>query len=173
MLCNKSDIESQFLEVVRAYDSVVRKVCFMYTSPSTAFDDLYQEIMVNLWNGFKSFRGDSKMSTWIYRMSINTCVSWYRRNNRHTSLECIDNAINQIAADEDEEHRRNLKELYKLISGLDVLERAIVMMWLDEKSYDEIADVTGLSRAAVGTRLHRIRRKLKSSADYDSTAGTT
>ncbi len=155
-----SETEQRFLNEVAQYDSVIRRLCFMYSTPSVSFDDLYQETMVNLWRGFGSFRGDSTMYTWIYRVTINSCLSWLRRNHRYGATTSLDEAIELVPDNGDDERRRDLADMYLLISRLDPLEKAIVMMWLDENSYDEIAAVTGLSRAAVATRLHRIKTKL-------------
>lgn len=100
------------------------------------------------------------MSTWIYRTAVNTCITWMRRNSRHTGLASLDEAAAVLAGD-DSEQQANLRELYSIISCLDQLEKAIIMMWLDEKNYDEIAEVTGLSKTNVATRLHRIKQKIK------------
>lgn len=155
-----SEREEQFLKLIEHYDAMVRRVCFMYSSSAAPFDDLYQETMANLWRGLESFRGESSVSTWIYRMTMNTCITWLRRNRRHTGHVNIEEAVQMVAGD-DSEHRENLRILHEMISRLNPIEKAIVMMWLDEKSYDEIADVTGFSRANVATRLHRIKARLK------------
>lgn len=152
--------EEQFLKLLEQYDAMVRRVCFMYSSPAAPFDDLYQETMANLWRGLESFRGESSLSTWTYRTTMNTCITWLRRNRRHIGHADIEEAVQMVAGD-DSEHRENLRLLHEMISRLDPIEKAIVMMWLDEKSYDEIADVTGFSRANVATRLHRIKAKMK------------
>ena len=78
------DKEQRFIELTDAYKDVVAKVCYFYASPSAGFDDLYQEVLINLWQGMDSFRGEAKISTWIYRTAINTCITWHRRNNRHS-----------------------------------------------------------------------------------------
>lgn len=155
------EIEQRFLDEVMQYDGVVKRVCFMYSSNMAPFDDLYQETMVNLWRGFASFRGESQLSTWIYRTAINTCVTWFRRNKRFSDAATLDETVERIAGDDDDERRRDLADMYKLISRLDPVEKAIIMMWLDERSYDDIAEVTGISHGAVATRLYRIKQKLK------------
>jgi RNA polymerase sigma-70 factor (ECF subfamily) len=152
--------EQLFVEVLRQYDALVRKVCFMYSNADSPFDDLYQETMVNLWRGIDSFKGNSNMSTWIYRTTVNTCITWMRRNVRYSANTTLDEAAAIVAGD-DSEQQENLRELYTIISCLDKLEKAIIMMWLDEKNYDEIAEVTGLTKNNVATRLHRIKQKIK------------
>lgn len=154
------DKEQLFLTMLRQYDALVRKVCFMYSTSENPFDDLYQDTMANLWRGIDSFRGDANMSTWIYRTAVNSCITAMRRSVRFVSHTTLDEAAAVIAGD-DTEQMENLRELYQIISCLDKLEKAIIMMWLDEKNYDEIAEVTGISKANVATRLHRIKQKIK------------
>lgn len=138
--------------------SIIAKVCCVYTSPTADFDDLYQETVANLWQGFDKFRGDSKISTWIYRAAINTCITWHRQNKKHdTNLSLIDEL--PIVADESN-RLADYRLLHSLISQLQPLEKAIVTLWLDEKSYDEIAEITGLSRSNVAVKFHRIKEKL-------------
>lgn len=158
---SKKDIdkESRFLEMLDKYDAVIRRVCFMYTGISADFEDLYQETMANLWRGMGSFRGESRMSTWIYRCAVNTCLSYLRSTRRHTHAD-LDAALTMVAGD-DSERQEQLCSLYAVISQLDPLERALIVMWLDSYNYDEIAEVTGLSPNNIGVRLHRIRAKLK------------
>lgn len=165
----QKDIERRFLEEVARYERVIRRVCFMYSSASAPFDDLYQETMVNLWRGFESFRGDSQLSTWIYRTTINTCVTWFRKNSRHNKAMTLEDALDRVVDYDDDEHRRDLADMYKLISQLDPFEKAIIMMWLDESSYDEIANVTGLSRGVVSQRLYRIKHKLAEAENQNTT----
>ncbi len=155
---NNHDKERLFNEMLDQYKSVIAKVCCIYVSPIADFDDLYQETVINLWNGFDKFRGDAKISTWIYRAAINTCITWVRRNKKHSNRETI-NADMPIIAEESskmEDYRR----LMQLISKLEPLEKAIVTLWLDEKSYDEIATITGLSHSNVAVKLHRIKEKM-------------
>ena len=166
-----SDKEHRFLNLIDSHKNIVAKVCYLYSSGAAHFDDLYQEVLINLWQGMDSFRGDSKPSTWIYRTAINTCITFHRRNDRYSSradksgvvslddiiCEPPDNSCPNTDIDE-------IKELYRLISRLGALEKAIVTLWLDEKSYDEIALITGLSRSNVAVKIHRIKEKLSQMA---------
>lgn len=159
-MTNQSEKEALFTDLLERYDNVVRRICFMYSGPSAQFDDLYQESMLNIWRGLDSFRGDSSIITWIYRATVNSCLSWLRYNKRHTSHTSLDDALTMVAG-EDSSSREQLLMVYDLISALDPLQKAIIMMWLDGHSYDEIAGVTGLTRENVAVRLHRIKNKLK------------
>ncbi len=141
------------------YSSMISKVCYMYASDGEHFKDLYQDCLANLWQGIERFRGESKVSTWIYRTCLNTCVTDYRRNRKYEVNSPIDDILNEISV-EDSSRRADLIEMYRLISRLNRLEKAIILLWLDEKSYDEISEITGISRNNIASRLRRIKQKL-------------
>lgn len=130
----------------------------MYAVNDDHLKDLYQEIVATLWKGYDTFKGESKISSWIYRIGINTCITNYRKEHNHR--ECIPLNINQELLDGNDEHTTNLKEMYALINQLDSIEKAIIMLWLDEKSYDEISEITGISRNNIASKLRRIKEKL-------------
>lgn len=156
------------MELLAEYKNVVSKVCYMYATDSDHFKDLYQETLVNLWQAMDSFRGDSAVSTWVYRIAINSCVTMFRRNRRFRDNVSLDSQSMLEMADmatDDHEHAECLKEMYRLIGQLPPVDKAIVLMWLDEKSYEEISKVTGLSRGNVATRLHRCKQKLSEMSD--------
>lgn len=155
----QSEKEARFLEVVNGNRQLLCKVCYMYASDRDHFQDLYQEVLANIWVGLDSFRGESAVSTWLYRTAINTCVTFFRRHNTHaSSMTSLDFAADLEA--DDGSRAEQLREMYRLISGLDKLDKAIILMWLDGRSYDEIAEVTGFRRNNVATRLHRIKQRL-------------
>lgn len=131
----------------------------MYAEDAEHLKDLYQEVTANIWQGLESFRGQSKVSTWVYRIAINTCVSYLRRNSRFLNSEKIDNQALSVV-DESYEHAQQLKTMYEMIGLLCKLDKAIIMLWLDEYSYDEISAMTGISRNNVASRLHRIKQHL-------------
>lgn len=158
-----SSKEQQFIEVADTYKEVMAKVCWAYVGPGASFDDLYQEVLINLWQGLDSYRGDAKMSTWIYRTAINTCITWHRRNKRHSRnlpLDSIGAEPTYVASTLD----ADIRELYSLIGRLGDIDKALITLWLDEKSYDEIAAIMGLTQANVAVKLHRIKAKLSKMA---------
>lgn len=138
--------------------ALIMRVCYMYATDREHLNDLYQETAINLWQGMEKFKGDSKLSTWIYRTTLNTCISYFRKNHRHDDTESLETLM-EFPAD-DSERTEQLREMYRLITRLRKLDRAIILLWLDEKSYDEIAEITGLSRNNVASRLHRIKTQL-------------
>ena len=115
-------------------------------------------MLVNLWQGFDSFKGDAKVSSWIYRVSLNTCISFYRKHDKITDTLPLENLFGLVS--EEDEKAARLREMYRLIGQLNRLEKAIIMLWLDERSYEEIAEITGLSRNNIASKLKRIKEKL-------------
>lgn len=144
------------MDMIHQNEGIIYKVASFYTDKEHPIGDLYQEIVINLWKGFPSFKGESKYSTWIYRIALNTCVSFYRRS--HRNLQYVDF---QVDIPEETEHNEQISELYALINRLGKIERALVLLYLDDKSYKEIAEITGLSVTNVATKLNRIKEKLR------------
>lgn len=159
----QKDKEKQFTALIEEYKRVIYKICYMYATDGDNFKDLYQDVVINLWNGYDSYRGKGKISSWIYRVGLNTCISFYRQQQRrgeHTSLD----ALYGLQA-EDDETVRQLREMYRLIAALDNFERALILLWLDEHSYDEISEIVGVTRNTVASRLKRIKDKLTKQAN--------
>jgi RNA polymerase sigma-70 factor (ECF subfamily) len=152
----KRESDAQFLEMIRRNEGIIFKVTSFYADKEHPIGDLYQEVVLNLWKGFPSFRGESKYSTWIYRIALNTCVSFYRRSKRDISYVDISMDIPDTA-----DNNEQIQELYLLINRLGKIERALVLLYLDDKPYKEIAEITGLSVTNVATKLSRIKDKLK------------
>ncbi len=156
---------ARYEEMTRLYAPVIAKVCYLFAGPGAGFDDLYQETLLNLWVGMDSFRGDAAVSTWIYRMAINTCITWHRRNDRHSrSSVSAEEAFGLSDPDGDAaqqtERLEELRMLHELIAGLNPIDKAIITLWLDERPYDEIAAVTGISKSSVAVKIHRIKARL-------------
>lgn len=156
----KSQREKEFLAMLEQHKRVIYKVCYLYAGDTAQLDDLYQETVLNLWRAFPGFRGESSPATWVYRISLNTCISFRRKSVRQ--LQAVTLPVNLEFFDEDDGNRKaRLTELYRLIHALGPLERALILLWLEDRSYDEIARIMGMTRNNVGVRLNRIREKLK------------
>ena len=155
----QAETEEQFIKMVHDHERIINKVCSLYVSDRLPVEDLRQETVYNLWKAYPKFRGDSTVSTWVYRIALNTCISGLRKNKGKPQSTHFNGSESLPADTEDTEE--NIRELYRLIYRLKSLERAIIMLWLEEKSYQEIADITGLSVSNVAVRLNRIREKLK------------
>lgn len=156
------DNHSQFTQFVNRHKSTVYSVCYMFAKDRADADDLFQEVLVNLWKGFATYRGESAERTWVYRISLNTCISFDRKKHRHHSATTD---IDLDVFSEDTPLGAQSALLHKRIQRLDVFDRAIVLLWLEDMPYDEIAAIVGLSTKALGVRLVRIREKLKKMND--------
>ncbi len=152
----KDVVENVFIDMIRQNENIIYKVASFYTNQENPIGDLYQEIVINLWKNFSSFRGESKYSTWIYRIALNTCISFFRKNKNKPMYVDITFDMPDV-----EENNDNIKELYILINKLEKIERALVLLYLDDKSYSEISEITGLTVSNVATKLSRIKEKLR------------
>ncbi len=151
-----------FKSIIDSYHPILYKIGRVYASDDE-FDDLYQEMLINLWKGLPNFKGNSKISTWIYRVVLNTALTFQRDKKRKPSGSVdFENFQNTWRSDEedvsDKEHE--IKLLYNAIRMLKKDERSLILLYLDEKSYDEMADILGLTSTNVGVKINRIKKKL-------------
>ncbi len=151
--------EHEFTKVVQEHKGTIYTVCYMFSKDSDEVADLFQEILINIWNGFEKFRGDSSIRTWIWRVSFNTCISYEKKKARRIKSIPLTMDINLF--DEQEDDIRQIKMLQKRIRQLGPFDRAIVLLWLEDLSYAEIGEIVGISEKNVSVRLVRIREQLK------------
>lgn len=156
MLFDKTD--DTFLQLLREHGRTVNKVCYMYAGCVEDYEDMRQETYVNLWRGMDRFRGESDARTWVYRVALNSCVSFFRKNRKAGDYTPL-SALTDVAYDE-ENRSEMLSEMHGLINRLDRVEKAMILLWLDEYPYDAIADVMDMPRNTVASRLKRIKEKL-------------
>ena len=150
--------ETDFSRIVREHKSTIYTVCYMFSKDKQEVDDLFQEVLVKLWQGYDSFQGKSDLRTWIYRVSLNTCISIDRKKKRRKTqplLEGID------LFDKNDADNRQTDLLHERIGKLQPFDRAIVLLWLENMSYDEIAQIVGISVKNVSVKLYRIKEQLK------------
>lgn len=155
--------EREFASLVKQHSRIINKVSYFYATDKVPFDDLRQEIYVNIWRGLNQFRGDSLMSTWIYRVAVNSALMAIRSSKSKIETVSLDFGLLDISSENDDVQRENLQALHSLINRLEDIEKAIILLWLDEYSYDEIADTLGLKRNTVAVKIHRIKEKLSKS----------
>lgn len=151
--------EKEFIDLINAHRKIIYKVCLLYANDKEDLTDLYQETILNLWKSFTLFEKKSSFSTWAYCIVLNTCITYLRKNKKKSDNLPITEVIDELV--DDDLRSEQIKELYGLIKRLNKLERMYIMLWLDEKSYDEIAEIVGTNRNQVATRIHRIKIKLK------------
>ncbi len=151
--------EKEFAEIVRENKATIYTVCYMFSADREEVEDLFQEVLVALWLGLESFRGDSALRSWIYRISLNTCISADRKRRRRADSVRLDMKIDLFAEVDDDS--RQVQMLRRRIGKLGVFDRAIILLWLENLSYEEIGAIVGISAKNVSVRLVRIREQLK------------
>lgn len=153
---HNKDLEKDFMNMIKLHERIIYKVVSFYADIDQSTNDLYQEVILNLWKAYPSFRGESKVSTWIYRIALNTCITFFRRNKRKPNHTDLVGDIAEMPDNNDE-----IAELYNLINRLGKIEKALVLLYLDEKPYKEIAEITGMTVTNISTKINRIKEKLK------------
>lgn len=151
---DKSSQEGIFTALLAREDANINRICFSYANSAIEFEDLRQDAIINIWRGMKSFRGESSESTWVYRVTINSCLSTIRKQSRHKH-EDLEQLYSLIDAEDEE--REAIEQMHNIISSLGREEKAIIMMWLDEMSYNDIATAMGMNRNTVATKIRRIK----------------
>lgn len=152
--------EFEFTRMVEEYKKTIYTVCYFFSKDTDEVNDLYQEILINLWNGFESFRGESNLKTWVWRVSLNTCNTQERK--KKSRVQTIPLTVDIDLYNDTDVKSKQIKMLYDRINKLEVFDRAIILLWLENMSYQDIACVMGLSVSNVTTRLFRIKEQLKS-----------
>ena len=150
-------LETEFAQIVKENKSTIYTVCYMFSKDTDEVNDLFQEVLVNLWKGMSSFKGQSDIRTWIYRIALNTCISMDRKKKIATIPLSMDANLFQ---DQDEDTKQ-VKLLHNRINKLQPFDKAIVLLWLENISYDEIGEIVGISTKNVASRLFRIKEKLR------------
>lgn len=153
------NIELQFTRMVKEYRKTIYTVCYFFSKDTEEVNDLYQEILINLWRGFPNYRGESSLKTWIWRVSLNTCSNQERK--KKSRIQTVPLSIDIDLYNDDDAGSRQIQMLYDRINRLDVFDRAIILLWLENMTYQDIADVVGISVSNVTTRLFRIKEQLK------------
>ena len=154
------ELEVLFTSLVKENSRIINSVCYFYSSDIIPFEDLRQEVYINIWKGLDQFRSDSKSSTWIYRVAINTALMSIRTGKKRINIVPIDSMVFNISQGTDNSQKDRLEILDSLIEKLDEIEKAIILLWLDEYSYDEIAETMGMKKSNVATKIFRIKEKL-------------
>ncbi|MHA2181984.1 MAG: RNA polymerase sigma factor [Promethearchaeota archaeon] len=154
--------KNRFLEQIEENQDIIHKICCLYAVNNDDRKDLSQEITCQLWKSYKSFRGDSKFTTWMYKVALNTALLNLRRHRIRVRTESLKEHHTYIPAETDEKEKYGqINSLYKAISQLGKLDRAIIMLFLEQLSYKEISEVIGISKSNVSVRLARVKKKLK------------
>ena len=155
------ELQERFQTLVDEHKKILYKVCNSYCRDRGARDDLAQEIIIQLWRSFDRFDERYRFSTWMYRIALNVAISFYRRENTRTRYLISDEEHLLEAIDEKENQPDDIRLLYEFIEGLDPLNKALVLLYLDGNNYQEIANVLGISETNAATKINRLKNKLK------------
>jgi len=153
--------EEEFVRIIKEHEGVIFKITSLYTDNRDDQKDLYQDVVYQLWKSFDSFRAEAKISTWMYRIALNTALTRLKKSKRMGNSVSMDTVVMQQTENYNPEFEEKLKLLYAHIKQLNVLEKGLMLLLLEGKKYDDISEITGLSPSNVATRISRIKQKLK------------
>lgn len=157
----KFNLEQDFIKRLDDHQNIIHKICRIYTSNLDEHNDLFQEITIQLWQAYPSFKGQSKFSTWAYKVGLNTAISIYRKNSKYINTINIDFDLNQYKYDEYiEEDEIRLKKMYQAIHQLNDIDKAFIFLYLEDKDYAEISETLGISEVNARVKMNRIKTKL-------------
>ena len=156
------DLEQLFVRQLRENQNIIHKICRLYTNGEDAHKDLFQEITIQLWKAYPKFRGESKFSTWAYRVALNTAITLYRKSTRMVQTSSTD-VSNYFIRQEDYnyEEEEQIKLMYQAVHQLNDIEKALVFMYLEDKDYEEISQTLGITEVNARVKMNRIKTKLK------------
>lgn len=153
--------EHNFIKELEINQRIIHKVCRIYTTNNEEHNDLFQEICIQLWRAYKSFENKSKFSTWAYKVALNTAISLYRKKKSKIKISGLDININQFKYDDyNDDDEQKLKKMYTAIHKLNDIDKAFVFLYLEDKSYSEMAETLGINEGNVRVKLNRIKTKL-------------
>lgn len=156
------ELEHQFVTALQSNQNIVHKVCTLYTNNRDSHNDLFQEITIQLWKAYPKFRGESKFSTWMYRVALNTAITLYRKSKRTIQTQDYESVIFKIKSDEyDDTEEQNLKLMYKAVKQLGDIDKALVFLYLEDKNYSEISETLGITEVNARVKMNRIKTKLR------------
>jgi len=152
--------EKDFIVLIQDNHSLIYKITSFYSSNSDEQKDLYQEVVYQMWKSFKSFENRSKVTTWMYRLALNTCITYIKKETRKKNIPNFE--LQELYDDQDSHFEEQVKVMYQQIQMLNKIEKGIILLYLEGKSYDEMAEITGFSPSNIGTRISRIKNKIRS-----------
>jgi len=162
LITNNSVLEKEFLEIIKKNQGIIHKVCNIYCDDQEDKNDLFQEIVAQLWKSFPSFRKESKFSTWMYRVALNTAITSFKKTKRRPDQNRLTYDNFQVKDDNyNIEIEEEIKNLHRAVAQLTGVEKSIVLLYLESKKYEEIAEITGITQNYVRVKMNRIKKKLK------------
>lgn len=158
----QKELEDSFLLDFEQNQNIVHKICRIYTNNVDEHNDLFQEIAIQLWKNYSKFRGDSKFSTWMYRVALNTAISLYRKSTRNVKTQDISDMQYKIASKEyDDTEEKQLQQLYNALRKLNDIDKALIYLYLENKPYNEISETLGITEVNARVKMNRAKEKLR------------
>lgn len=155
-------MEKEFLQIITENQGIIHKVCSIYCDLEEDRRDLFQEILVQLWKSYSSFRNESKFSTWMYRVALNTAITSFKKDKRQPDKSGVAYESIQLAEElYDTRTEDQIKLLNNAVGQLTGIEKSIILLFLEDKKYEEIAEITGITQNYVRVKMNRIKKKLK------------
>jgi RNA polymerase sigma-70 factor (ECF subfamily) len=155
-------LEKEFLQIITENQGIIHKVCSIYCDLEEDRRDLFQEILVQLWKSYPSFRSESKFTTWMYRVALNTAITSFKKDKRQPDKSGISYENLQLAEEiYDTRTEDQIIILNQAVSQLSGIEKSIILLFLEDKKYEEIAEITGITQNYVRVKMNRIKKKLK------------
>ena len=162
MHTNTHKLEKEFIQIITENQGIIHKVCSIYCDLEEDRRDLFQEILVQLWKSYPSFRSESKFSTWMYRVALNTAITSFKKDIRQPDKSAVSFENLQLAEEVyDTRTEDQIKILNEAVSQLTGVEKSIILLFLEDKKYEEIAEITGITQNYVRVKMNRIKKKLK------------
>jgi len=150
-----------YTSFILPYSGIIIKICRAYTDTQEDFEDYYQEVCLQIWRSKDSFKEDSKWSTWIYRLTLNVCLTLLKKKKNNKQHHITDDELPDISEETKTFPDESLNQLYIAIRQLSEIDRGVILLYLEEKSYQEIAEIIGTNANNIGVRIKRIKERLK------------
>jgi RNA polymerase sigma factor (sigma-70 family) len=159
------DAQKEFTTLITQYQKIIYKVCNLYMDSKTDRQDLFQEICLQAWKSYSTFRGEAQFSTWLYRVALNTAITFLKKDKKQIQTVYNDILPNLQNIHEDDETEEKFKAMYKAINNLNNIDKALIVLYLEDFSYIEIGESLGITPNNVAVKMNRLKLKLKEEAE--------
>jgi RNA polymerase sigma-70 factor (ECF subfamily) len=153
--------EKEFIQLINQHQKIIHKVCNLYLTWQEDKEDLFQEITLQAWKAYSQFRGDAKFSTWLYRVSLNTAITFFRKDKKNAFIASVSEIPDLVHMGDKDPIEEKTKAMYAAIANLSKIDKAIVMLYLEDYSYAEISDIIGITANNIAVKMNRIKVKLR------------
>jgi RNA polymerase sigma-70 factor, ECF subfamily len=159
---DKDSLQQQFVEILQQHSGILHKVCRLYCYSAEDRQDMFQEMVAQVWKAFAGFRQEAKISTWMYRIALNTAISDYRKQQRKINTISFEaHNTQELYEEQDIEKNEKLQLMHEAINNLTDVEKAVIVLYLEEKSYEEMEEILGMSQGTLRVKINRIKEKLR------------